>query len=168
MPPWGGVVLGLDPGSRCTGYGIVREAGGTVSLVDTGTIRLPAELDLGEKLGRIFTRVAELIQTFAPQESALEDVFMSKNAASALKLGQARGAALAACAVNGLHTATYTPAMVKKTLVGRGRADKGQVAFMVGQILGCPPNWAEDASDALAVAICHLNQRRWQKVVGGP
>jgi crossover junction endodeoxyribonuclease RuvC len=159
------VVLGLDPGSRCTGYGVVREKSGVLELVATGTIRPPADVDWAARLGHIFQALMDLILKHKPQEAAIENVFVSNNAASALKLGQARGAALVACAVNNLVTAEYEPTMVKKTLVGAGRADKQQVAFMVGQILGCKPTWAVDSSDALAVAICHLNQRRWRRMV---
>jgi crossover junction endodeoxyribonuclease RuvC len=167
MPEGGLIVLGLDPGSRCTGYGIVRERSGVIELLETGTIRPPQDFGLSERLGHIFRALTELIQRFGPGEAALEDVFVSKNTASALKLGQARGAALTACSVCGLSTSAYSPALVKKTLVGGGRAEKQQVAFMVGQILGRKPSWATDASDALAVAICHLNLRRWNSMVNG-
>jgi crossover junction endodeoxyribonuclease RuvC len=167
MPEGGLIVLGLDPGSRCTGYGIVRERSGVVELLETGTIRPPQDFVLSERLGHIFRALTELIRQFGPGEAALEDVFVSKNTASALKLGQARGAALTACSVCGLSTSAYSPALVKKTLVGGGRADKQQVAFMVGQILGRKPSWAVDSSDALAVAICHLNLRRWNSMVNG-
>jgi crossover junction endodeoxyribonuclease RuvC len=167
MPEGGVIVLGLDPGSRCTGFGFVRERSGVVELLETGTIRPPAEADLCNRLGHIFRGLSELIHRFTPHEAAVEDVFISKNSSSALKLGQARGAALTACSVCGLPTSAYSPALVKKTLVGGGRADKQQVAFMVGQILGRKPSWAADSSDALAVAICHLNLRRWNSMVNG-
>ena len=159
------VVLGLDPGSRCTGYGVVREQSGVLSLVDTGTIRPPLDHDLAERLGMIHMRLLELIAEHRPSEAAIEDVFASRNADSALKLGQARGAVLVACAVRGLAVNAYAPTTVKKTLVGAGRAEKGQVAFMVGQILGLRPVWAADSSDALAVAICHCNQQRFDRLV---
>jgi crossover junction endodeoxyribonuclease RuvC len=165
MPGKGLVVLGLDPGSRCTGFGIVRELSGVVELLETGTIRPPAEAGLSDRLGFIFRALTELIRKHSPDEAALEDVFVSKNTSSALKLGQARGAALTACSVCGLPTSAYSPAFVKKTLVGGGRADKQQVAFMVGRILGRKPTWPMDSSDALAVAICHLNLRRWKSMV---
>jgi crossover junction endodeoxyribonuclease RuvC len=122
MPGKGLVVLGLDPGSRCTGFGIVRELSGVVELLETGTVRPPAEADLSDRLGFIFRALTELIRKHSPDEAALEDVFVSKNTSSALKLGQARGAALTACSVCGLPTSAYSPAFVKKTLVGGGRA----------------------------------------------
>jgi len=98
----------------------------------------------------------------------MEDVFVSKNPSSALKLGQARGAAMAACAVAGVRVHAYEPTVVKKSLVGVGRAEKTQVAFMVAQVLGCRKPLAADASDALAVAVCHLNQRRMKRLLGEP
>ena len=161
------VVLGLDPGSQVTGYGVVREASGRAELLAVGTIRTPSGGEMAERLGVIFTRVAELIRAHSPDEAAIESVFVSKNTASALKLGQARGAAMAACAVAGVSVAGYAPTQVKKSLVGVGRAEKEQVAFMVAQILGVKkPDWALDASDALGVAICHLNERRLRRMTG--
>lgn len=160
-------VLGLDPGSQVTGYGVVREASGRAELIAVGTIRTPSGGDMAERLGVIYSRVAELIREHQPAEAAIESVFVSKNAGSAIKLGQARGAAMAACAVAGLTVTGYPPTSVKKSLVGVGRAEKEQVAFMVAQILGVKrPDWALDASDALAVALCHLNERRMRKLTG--
>ncbi|WP_291321407.1 crossover junction endodeoxyribonuclease RuvC [Desulfonatronospira sp.] len=154
------VVLGIDPGSRCTGYGVVRETSGCLELLDTGTIRTNGRDDLSMKLDTIFTRICSLIREYSPDQAAVEEVFTSKNASSALKLGQARGAVIVACSHQRVPVYSYEPTLVKKSLVGAGRAGKDQVAFMVAQMLGCRPNWAQDASDALAVAIAHLNQRR--------
>ncbi|KAB1443090.1 crossover junction endodeoxyribonuclease RuvC [Pseudodesulfovibrio senegalensis] len=162
------VVLGLDPGSRVTGYGIVREVSGQVTLVAEGTVRTPVKKSMATRLGVIFTELAQLIEEHAPAEAAIENVFVSKNVMSALKLGQARGAAMSACASSGLDVAEYEPTYVKKNLVGVGNAPKSQVAYMVAHTLGIRnPGWAEDASDALAVAICHLNERRLRKLTGG-
>ena len=158
------IVLGLDPGSRCTGYGFVRERSGQAALLDVGTIRLNPKAPVAERLGRIFSELSRLIRLHKPHEAAVENVFVAKNTASALKLGQARGAALAAMAVGGLPVASYEPTVVKKTVVGVGRADKSQVAFMVGRILNVKAQWPADASDALAVAICHLNMRRMARI----
>lgn len=167
MSEKGVIVIGLDPGSRVTGYGIVREISGKAELIDTGTIRTPVKKDMATRLGVIFDKLNALISTHGPIEAAIENVFVSKNPSSALKLGQARGAAMAACATNGLPVAEYEPTKVKKNLVGVGNAPKDQVAFMVAHCLGVKkPKWAEDASDALAVAICHLNERRMRKMTG--
>ncbi|QJB58259.1 crossover junction endodeoxyribonuclease RuvC [Pseudodesulfovibrio sp. zrk46] len=161
------IVLGLDPGTRVTGYGIVRELSGQVELVVTGTIRTPVKKDMATRLGVIFDKLQELIRQYAPVEAAIENVFVSKNPSSALKLGQARGACMAACATNNISMGEYEPTKVKKNLVGVGNAPKSQVAFMVAHTLGVKkPDWAEDASDALAIAICHLNERRMRKLTG--
>jgi crossover junction endodeoxyribonuclease RuvC len=167
VPDGGLVVIGLDPGSRVTGYGIVRELSGKAELVKTGTIRTPVKKDMATRVGVIYRELETLIVAHGPVEAAIENVFVSRNPSSALKLGQARGAAMAACAVQGLPVAEYEPSKVKKNLVGVGNAPKDQVAFMVAHCLGIKkPAWAEDASDALAVAICHLNERRMRRLTG--
>jgi crossover junction endodeoxyribonuclease RuvC len=158
------VVLGLDPGSRCTGYGLVRERSGVLTYLEAGTIRPDTSRHLSVRLGQIFERLSTLIEAHQPTVAAVEDVFVSNNTSSALKLGQARGAVLVACATRGLAVFAYEPTQIKKTLVGVGRAGKDQVAFMVGQLLGVRPGWSQDSSDALAVAICHLNQRRLNRL----
>lgn len=168
MGDGGFLVLGIDPGSRVTGYGLVREVSGQVTLVEAGTISTGSVKDLGERLGKINAGVAALVARHAPDAAAVENVFVSRNTMSALKLGQARGAAIAACAVAGVPVAAYEPTVVKKNLTGVGNAAKGQVAWMVAHSLGMKnPGWAEDASDALAVALCHLNQRRFNRLAGG-
>lgn len=157
-------VLGIDPGSRVTGWGVVREVSGVATLVDCGTVRT-AEAEFTKRLGIIFRGVGNVIATLRPDVVAVENVFTAKNAASALKLGQARGAAIAACALHDLSVHSYEPTKVKQAIVGTGRADKQQVAFMVATILGVKkPSWAVDASDALAVALCHLTLRRYEKL----
>jgi crossover junction endodeoxyribonuclease RuvC len=161
------VVLGLDPGTRVTGYGVVRELSGKAELVATGTIRTPVKKDMATRMGFIFDRLQELIRLHAPDEAAIENVFVSKNPSSALKLGQARGACMAACATNDIPMGEYEPTKVKKNLVGVGNAPKSQVAYMVAHCLGIKkPDWPEDASDALAIAICHLNERRMRRLTG--
>ena len=164
----GVVVLGLDPGSRVTGFGVVAEVSGQARLVEAGTIRT-GDKDMAARLGIIFSKVAAVIERHGPAEAAMENVFVAENTASALKLGQARGAALAACGGAGLTVAAYAPMEVKKSLVGAGRAEKSQVAFMVARVLGMKgAAWPTDASDALAVAVCHLNHRRMQRLTGAP
>ncbi len=156
------IVLGIDPGSRATGYGVIREVSGMLSLVDAGVVRPDVSASLDDRLGHIFFQLCEIIQLHCPEESAIENIFQARNAASALKLGQARGAAVVACARSRVPVFSYEPTMIKKSIVGVGRADKSQVAFMVARLLGVnKPDWALDCSDALAVAVCHVNQRRF-------
>jgi len=161
-------VLGLDPGSRVTGYGLVRETSGVLTLVAAGTIRTEslATSDLAGRLGLIFKGIVRIMREFPPDEAAVENVFGGKSVVSALKLGQARGAALAALAGADIPVYAYEPTKVKKSLVGTGHAEKTQVAFMIGQLLGSKQKFAADATDALAVAVCHLNHRRFLKLAG--
>lgn len=160
------IVLGIDPGSRCTGYGIISERSGTLSLVEAGTVRLDSMDDMSRRLARVFAELSALINRFEPDEAAVEEIFTAKNASSALKLGQARGAVIVACSNKGIPVYSYEPTMVKKSIVGGGRATKDQVSFMVARLLGSKGGWAKDASDALAVAITHLNQRRMSRLRG--
>lgn len=153
------LVIGIDPGSQCTGWGIVAERSGVLELVACGTVRGRGDnFDL--RIGRIFSDLSSILNRYQPAEAAIENIFSGKSAASALKLGQARGAAIAACAACGLPVHSYEPTKIKQALVGAGRADKAQVSFMVGRLLNCKEVWSVDAGDALAVAICHLNSRR--------
>lgn len=161
----GVTVLGIDPGSQCLGWGVVREVSGVLSLVGYGTVRPKSDV-FEQRLGEIFTALAAVIREYSPTEAAVENVFVQKNAASALKLGQARGAAIAACTAAELPVIGYEPTLIKKTLVGNGRAEKSQVSLMVGHILGVKPFWAADAGDALGCAVCHCNMRRMQRLTG--
>lgn len=163
MTGQGATVIGIDPGSQCLGWGVVRESSGVLRLVDCGVLR-PRDEAFSERLAALFTGLSALVAAHCPDAAAVEDVFTHKNMVSALKLGQARGVAVAACAAHGVPVSDYPPALVKKTLVGTGRAEKTQVAFMVGQILGRKPTWPLDASDALAVAVCHLNTCRMNRL----
>ncbi|WP_031479960.1 crossover junction endodeoxyribonuclease RuvC [Maridesulfovibrio frigidus] len=161
------VIIGIDPGTRVTGFGIVREVSGQVTLLEAGAIRTNTKAPMCARLGQIYTRLAELLESHKPDEAAIENVFVASNPSSAIKLGQARGAAMAACAVSGLVVSGYEPTKVKQNLVGTGRADKSQVAFMVERILGVKDTkWANDTTDALAIAICHLNERRFARMAG--
>jgi crossover junction endodeoxyribonuclease RuvC len=156
-------ILGLDPGSLRTGFGIIDCEAGTLRIVAQGCIAT-AGGPLADRLRIIHTRVAELIVEHAPQEIAVERVFLSKNADSALKLGQARGAALAAVPRTlGVHE--YAARAIKLAVVGVGGAEKSQVAHMVKQLLRIELKLAADAADALAVAICHASHRRIERLV---
>ncbi len=157
-------VIGIDPGSQVTGWGVVRERSGVLELVACGDIRAKGE-DFPERLACIYHALCKVLEKWKPEEAAVEQVFTSKNVSSALKLGQARGVVIAACAAHALPVQGYAPTLVKKSLVGNGRAEKSQVAFMVGQILGySTDNWVPDTTDALGIAICHLTMRRYQRL----
>ena len=158
-------IIGIDPGSQKMGWGVLEEKSGVLRLVDCGIIR-PKSKEFSERLGEIFVELQAVLRKHQPVEAAVENVFTCKNALSALKLGQARGIAVGACASLGIPVKDYEPTLVKKSLTGNGRAEKSQVSFMVGRILGVKETWGEDAGDALAVGICHLNMRRFNKLAG--
>lgn len=152
-------VLGIDCGGEYTGYGVVELISGpTLLCLTSGAIKLPARSPLPGRLLRIYTQLGEIINEYRPDEVAIEDVFYAVNAKSALKLGQVRGVAMLAAANAGLHVAEYAPLTIKSSVVGYGRAEKQQVQHMVTHLLELskPPE-PLDASDALAVAICHLH-----------
>lgn len=151
------VILGIDPGSRKTGYGLVQKCGTKVVYLASGVIRIPAENTLPERLKIIFVSVAEIIERYRPTQMAVEHVFMAKSAGSALKLGQARGAAIVAGVSVGLEVFEYETRKVKQSVVGTGAADKFQVQHMVKTLLKLSESPQEDAADALAVALCHAN-----------
>ncbi len=151
-----GRILGLDPGSRITGFGVIDVVQGEGVYVASGNIRATAT-DLATRLKVIFDGVVEVVAAYAPTEVAVEQVFMYRNADSALKLGQARGAALSAVLTTGLAVAEYMPARIKQAVVGKGNATKEQVQYMVRLILNLPVAPGADAADALAVALCHCH-----------
>lgn len=151
-------VLGIDPGSRVTGYGVVDVQGSRLSFVACGTIRTNQKYPFAYRLNEIFEGINEVIQLHDPVVAAVEDVFLASNPRSALKLGHARGAAVVAAMQNGLAVHDYSPRKVKQAVAGYGQAEKSQVQHMVGVILGLKGRPSADAADALAVAICHSNQ----------
>lgn len=150
-------VLGIDPGSRITGYGLVEQVGNRLVHVDNGAIFTDKAKDFSGRLKLIFDGLSAVISEYSPDEVAVENIFFSTNVQSALKLGQARGAAIVAAVHAGLPVAEYTALQVKLAVVGRGRAEKGQVQQMLKALLGLPETAQADASDALAVAVCHVN-----------
>lgn len=160
------VVIGIDPGSQRTGWGIVAEISGCLRLVECGLVRAmglnSGEASFSERLAFIYHELCQPLRRNRVDAAAIEQVFNAQNAQSALKLGQARGVAVAACASFGLEIYDYEPTAVKKSLVGSGRAEKEQVAFMVKRLLNeREMTWALDTTDALAVAISHLTQARF-------
>ncbi len=149
-------ILGIDPGSRVTGYGLIEVQGCRHRYIDCGCIRVGGDA-LAERLGMIFNAVRGLIEEHKPTVMAVESVFVADNAGTALKLGQARGAAICAGASLALPIAEYAPRSVKQAIVGRGAAEKGQVQHMVTALLKLERSPSADAADALAIAICHAH-----------
>ena len=147
-------ILGIDPGSRLTGYGIIDVDGDRSTAVHFGVIKAGTG-EFPQRLGIIFSGITELIKEYKPDEAAVETVFVSHNAGTAIKLGQARGAAVCAIISGDVSVAEYSPRSVKQAIVGRGAADKAQVQHMVRILLGLSETPGEDAADALAVALCH-------------
>ena len=150
------LIIGIDPGSRLTGYGIIQKEGSKLSFVDAGTIRTETA-EMPERLKRIFAGVERIVKFYGPTEAAVEQVFMAQNPDSALKLGQARGAAIAALVNLDLQVAEYTARQIKQSVVGYGAAEKEQVQMMVMKILNLSIKPQQDAADALAAAICHAH-----------
>jgi len=160
------LILGIDPGSRLTGYGIINATGNKLGYVACGCIRLP-DIDHPARLKLIFDSLCQIIEQYAPQECAIEEVFLGKSVSSALKLGQARGSAMVACLHHNLVLSEYSPRKVKQALVGNGNAEKEQVQHMVKVLLGVTGDVQADAADALAIAICHANtSANLQRIVG--
>lgn len=157
-------ILGIDPGSAFTGWGIIEDKSGTLKLLDCGVIRPKnkGKENFADRISFIYKTLLEIIAYYEPEEAGIEQVFTAKNALTALKLGQARGVAVAACANFDIPVFDYAPTSVKKALVGVGRADKEQVAFMIGKILGVSVNqFRLDTTDALAIAVCHSSMRKF-------
>ena len=151
-------ILGIDPGSRATGYGVIEKKGNRVYYVTCGVIRLGDKYAFSDRLKIIFDSLCEVIAAHKPVVAAVEDVFVAANPRTALKLGHARGVAVMAALHSGLKVYDYTPRLVKQAVVGYGNADKHQMQQMVRVLLQLSATPSTDAADALAVAMCHANQ----------
>lgn len=162
------LVLGIDPGSAITGFGVIKATGNKLEAVDYGCIRTAPSLPLEERLNIIFREVKLLIEKHNPDFFAVEELFFNKNVRTALTVGQARGVILLAGAQSNLAVHEYTPLQVKQAVVGYGRADKSQIQFMVKTILGLSevPK-PDDVADALAIAICHTHFHNSARIFGG-
>lgn len=147
-------ILGIDPGSRLTGFGVIDVSGRDSVYVASGCIRVKGD-DLPSKLGIIFNGISQLLASHQPDLLSIERVFMHQNPDSALKLGQARGAAICAAVARQMPVSEYSPTQIKQAVVGHGHADKQQVQHMVTLLLSLPDSPPEDAADALAAALCH-------------
>lgn len=166
MSQFGPVILGIDPGTAITGFGVITEEQGGVKTLDYGVIRTPASDPLHIRLVSIYEALGELIARHKPAAIAVEELFFSKNARTALSVGHARGVVLLAAAQSGADLAQYKPSEVKQAVTGYGAADKRQVQEMVKLLLGLDSvPQPDDAADALAVAICHMHSARLQAYV---
>ena len=152
-------IIGIDPGLRRTGWGIIESDGVRLSYVASGHITSDSQDDLAYRLREIFEGLSSVIASFRPLEAAVEETFVNDNARATLKLGQARGIALLAPAVKGLKVAEYQPNLIKKSVTGTGHGDKKQIQAMVGFLLPKAKFESADEADALAIAICHANHR---------
>jgi crossover junction endodeoxyribonuclease RuvC len=152
-------IIGIDPGLRRTGWGIVESDGVRLTYVASGLLTSAADEDLAYRLREIYQGLLGIIAAHQPREAAVEETFVNENARATLKLGQARGMALLAPAMKGLRVAEYSPNLIKKTVVGAGHAEKKQIQAMVGFLLPRARFDSADEADALAIAICHANHR---------
>jgi crossover junction endodeoxyribonuclease RuvC len=158
------LVLGVDPGSNVTGYGLVEQKNNRLSCVDYGIVRPPAKAPFSLRIYHIFKELSDIMGRFGPGDMAVEDLFYAKNAQSSLKLGHARGAIFVAAVQNNVRIYEYSPLEIKKSVVGYGRATKEQVRAMVKMILKLDVEPGLDASDALGTAVCHLHWHRFENV----
>jgi len=159
-------VLGIDPGTLNMGYGIVEEKGGTISMAGCGVISLPPKMPMEERLFELHRGLSKVIAEYRPEEAAIEEPFVAGNARSALAIGRAQAVAILAAAQGGLPVFRYMPTQVKQMVTSYGRSSKEQVIQVIKLQLGVSDvPGASDAADALAVAICHLNQRHMNEVL---
>lgn len=154
-------IVGIDPGTYRLGVGCIQKHGNELSLVNAVTIEASIKLSIYDRIAAIIEEMELLLDQFAPKEVAIENPFFAKNAKSAFQLGLARGMAITLCLKRKIKIFEYTPTQVKSTVTGYGRADKAQVKKMVGLSLGRLENMNFDATDALAVALCHAHTHRW-------
>ena len=161
------LVIGIDPGTATTGYGLVRQTQeGGLQAVDYGVIRTPAKMPMPDRLGLLYTELNEILHRHSPQGAAVEKLFFQRNVSTAITVGQARGVALLALGQAGLDVAEYNPMEIKQAVAGYGGADKNQVQGMVRALLNMEeiPK-PDDAADALAVAICHLHSTKMRTLI---
>jgi crossover junction endodeoxyribonuclease RuvC len=167
----GVIILGIDPGLQRTGWGLILSKNNQLSFIDCGTIKSDATMPMAERLKQLHDGVANVITRHRPQEAAIEETFVNVSGSSTLKLGQARGALLLTVSLQQLPVYEYSATMVKKSVVGSGHAQKEQVSMMVGTLLPASRSHegmkSADASDALAIAICHAHQRTVKHLTGG-
>lgn len=159
-------IIGIDPGSRITGYGIVEKRGSSFVHIDNGCLTTRPRDSIPERLEQIHRGLLEVFERYRPEAAAVEEVFFAKNVASSIKLGEARGIALLAAVQSQVPVFEYATREVKQSVTGYGQATKDQIQKMVKSVLSLPQVAQEDASDALAVAICHLQSYKMRQVIG--
>lgn len=152
-------ILGIDPGLNCTGWGVIEQQGNRLSFIAAGQVKTDAKLALAERLKLLHEGMTKMLALYKPQEAAIEETFMNTNALSSLKLGHARGALMLSVSLENVPLTEYATRLVKKSVVGSGKAEKSQVEAMVKIILPSAKATSADAYDALAVAICHAHHR---------
>lgn len=158
-------IIGIDPGLRITGWGVIEIQNNKIGFVSAGNIKTNTDDNLAIRLNQIFAELTQVIKKTKPHEAAVEETFVNKNAKSTLKLGHARAIALLVPAIAGINVAEYAPAKIKKTVTGGGRAQKGQVAHMVKMIIPKAKTKTEDEDDAIAIAICHAHYRNAKQYI---
>ena len=158
-------ILGIDPGLRRTGWGVIALEGSKLHYIACGSINPATSLPMAERLKRVHDGLRDVLATHTPHEAAIEETFVNKDAQSTLKLGQARGVAMLSCALAGITVAEYAPNLVKKTIVGSGHADKAQIQMMVRVLLPKSDPQSDDAADALAIALAHGQHRGIKKLI---
>jgi crossover junction endodeoxyribonuclease RuvC len=151
------IIIGVDPGTIKTGYGVIHKSGSRITKISSGIIKMDASAPLDERLVVLYESLSKIIIANNPEQAAVEDLFFAKNANSALKLGHARGVILLCLKQSGIKIETYPPTMVKRAIVGKGRAAKNQIQMVVQSIIGSSTALLEDEADAIALAICHSN-----------
>ena len=155
------IVMGIDPGTAITGFGIVDNTGNKLKAIYYGSIFTEAKTPLSKRLNTIYESITRIIEAYNPEEIAIESLFFNNNAKTALSVGHARGVSMLACIRSGIEIAEYTPLQVKMALTGYGRADKKQMTSMVRMLLNLNEDpKPDDTADALAIAICHINSRK--------
>ena len=159
-------VIGVDPGSRACGYGVVESSGNELKYIKSGTIVPPANCSLPKRLDHIYRGIVSVIDKFSPTCMSIEEIFFAKNAKSAIKLGQARGVAILAAANNELSVNEYAPTKIKLAITGKGRANKNEMQRMLSLLLGIDDFASTDESDAVATAICHINFSKFESING--
>jgi crossover junction endodeoxyribonuclease RuvC len=158
-------ILGVDPGLRRMGWGLIAVSGNTLSFLASGTVKVPLDGELAQRLVALHAGLSAVVSAWTPDEAAVEQTFVNRDASATLKLGQARGIALLVPAQAGIPVAEYAPNAIKKTVVGAGHAEKAQIRAMVKVLLPRADFDSDDAADALAIAICHAHHRQWARTL---